>query len=511
MPASSDEGEARQLQRADDGTEVVQRTLGEHAREHEVVLGDASRDLLDYYRHIVTGVMMPTIDPSSNPWLQIYFPLALGEPSTPSRLALRHALMSVAAYQRAYREGESKQQDMEKGFHHEQEASRLLKQFVAHEPTEIQSSRDKCTTLAAALGLISIDIFGPRATDCTIHLKLARRIIEMYGDEKPWESNALSSMLYQIFRCYETVASTAKLTADTIDTPQSHSSGSDEDGPLANQDSVTRIDANTEFEKGLADARYFILNSSFGVSWRTMSLLQETIKLGTSCSSSCQRQVIRKIHNLYQRLYSIENDPSDFLAPVSSGRTIPQVNTSSYHTSNHSDTLLPKIISDELIENHQLAFHYAVIIYFHRVIPDTHLSNLQDDASDDFNSSIPESRRNMSNAHDCQTLASKVWDRLENIDCLTPRDIQLHRGNVLWPAFIAAVESIRVELRHRALIWFSKAAKRGVGNTRRAKEVVMEVWRRVDRQMYPDEEPVGMGPVDWRVVMREMGHSIMLT
>ncbi|KAI8667717.1 Histidinol dehydrogenase [Fusarium keratoplasticum] len=52
------------------------------------------RDLLDYYRHMVTGIMMPAIDPTSNPWLQIYFPPGLGEPSTPSQLALRHALMS---------------------------------------------------------------------------------------------------------------------------------------------------------------------------------------------------------------------------------------------------------------------------------------------------------------------------------------------------------------------------------------------------------------------------------
>ncbi|RSL69670.1 hypothetical protein CEP54_002194 [Fusarium duplospermum] len=448
---------------------------------------------------MVTGVMMPTIDPSSNPWLQIYFPLALGEPSTPSQLSLQHALMSVAAYQRAYREGKSKQDDMKRGFYHEQEASRVLERFVTHEHPEIQSLRDQCTCLAAALGLISIDIFGPRATDCTTRLGLARRVIDMYQDERSWESNVLSSMLYQIFRCYETVGSTAKVTTEMTTASQDHSPESDDAPSPDDRNAITRMDTNTAFEKSLADARYFILNSSFGVSWRTMSLLQETTKLGTACSSSNPRDMTREIRSLHQRLYGVEDDPSDFLAPVSSRRTIPRLDTSSHHSNDSNGVFLPKIISDELIENHQLAFHYAVMIYFHRVIPDTYLPH---DA---------ESGHRISSRDNCQALVRKVWDRLENIDCLTPRDIQLHRGNVLWPAFIAAAESIRVDLRHRALIWFSKAAKRGVGNTLRAKEVVMEVWRRVDRQMYPDEELVGMGPVDWRVVMKEMGHSIMLT
>lgn len=82
---------------------MVPDALTELIQGDGVTPGNPShRDLLDYYRHMVTGIMMPTIDPTSNPWLQIYFPLGLGEPSTPIQLALRHALMSVAAYQCEY-------------------------------------------------------------------------------------------------------------------------------------------------------------------------------------------------------------------------------------------------------------------------------------------------------------------------------------------------------------------------------------------------------------------------
>lgn len=476
-------------------------------------------DLLDYYKHIVTGVMMPTIDPSSNPWLQIYFPLALGEPSTPSQLALRHALMSVAAYQRAYHEGKSKQQDIQKGLHHEQEASRILEQAVDSGTPSNPSLRDKCTSLAAALGLISIDIFGPRATDCSIRLNLARRIIDMYGDET-CRSYPLFSMLYQIFRCYEMVASTTKLATETMpDTSGSQTLASDEDNAQSvDGEIVSRIDTDTGFEQILEDARYFILNSSFGVSWRTMSLLHQTTSLGALCTepNSGSSSIIKQIRDLHRRLYSIEDDPSEFLAPVSPGRSFACLNTGSLPSDrfNAPDRIvLPKVISDELIENHQWAFHYAVIIYFHRVVPDAYLSDLDDGTADSPQRGIPTevSIHGTSNRQDYQILVGKIWDRLENIDCLTPWDTQRHRGNVLWPAFIAAVESIQVELRHRALIWFSKAARRGIGNIPRAKEVVMEVWRRVDRLMYSDGEPVGLGPVDWRAVMRDTGHSILLT
>ncbi|EEU36546.1 uncharacterized protein NECHADRAFT_81247 [Fusarium vanettenii 77-13-4] len=53
---------------------------------------------------MVTGVVMLSIGPSSNPWRQTYLQPALGEPSTSSQIALLHILISVAAYQRACRE-----------------------------------------------------------------------------------------------------------------------------------------------------------------------------------------------------------------------------------------------------------------------------------------------------------------------------------------------------------------------------------------------------------------------
>lgn len=111
---------------------------------------------------------------------------------------------------------------------------------------------------------------------------------------------------------------------------------------------------------------------------------------------------------------------------------------------------------------------------------------------------------------DCQDYVRKTLDSLENIECFT-RDAKTQAANTFWPAFIAAVEAVDVGLRHRAFIWMSRAAKRGFGNVTRAQKVVMETWRRVDR--WRDDEPLrrGLGPVDWRQVMKDTSCMIILT
>ncbi|KAF2021827.1 hypothetical protein BU24DRAFT_488166 [Aaosphaeria arxii CBS 175.79] len=470
-------------------------------------------DLLHHYRSIVTGVMMPTIDSASNPWLQIYFNLAFGNPSTTSQSSLRHALISVAAYQRASQQRGSRQKDIERARSYGQKAEKLLEQVAnIGEGQHTQSLRDKCTSVAAALSLISIDVFDPRGIDCRAHLHLARRIIQLYATEQTWKSNAILNMLYQILLCYETVANTARLTETSCSSP-SQQQGS-ESGARDTDEAYRGREEEEGLEQFVTNPQHFILNSSFGVSWRTLSLLQQTIKLGSLCTRTifASPALLSQVKDLHRHLCSFEDDPSQFLVPTSKERNISclanGVLTSDLTTVSSTDTL-PKVISDELVENLQLAFHYAVIVYFHRVIPAIYQASLDNDTPDGH--VRHSSARNKGMHHHHQTLISNIWDRLENIDCITPRETQLQRGNVMWPAFIAAVESIQVELRHRALIWFSKAAERGVGNVLEAKKVVLEVWRRVDRLRSRDDEPTGLGPIDWRAVMHDMDSHIMLT
>jgi hypothetical protein len=389
---------------------------------------------------------------------------------------------------------------------------------------------DKYASLAAAMSLISIDVFGSDAPDCNVHLGLARNIIQATGGELFWKSNSYSSILYQIFRCYDIVATTtqAHFQPKTEGQPQSHSRatvssfdehqpGQDGEGFSYQQGSVNDeasppLDV-VRVEHQVDDTPYtdhYILDTSFGIGIRTMSLLHRTVRLGSTCAKYSTRSAIppkllNEIHTLKCQLYSIEENPMAFNGGKSSSHALPQFTIggglSTPTLGRSSDPVLPKTIRDELLEHHQWGFHYAVILYFHRVFPASYLDS-------------PDASKPDEKTPDHQGLIGKILDRLENIDCLTPQ-LEVGPANTLWPAFIAAVEAIDVDLRHRVLIWFSKAAKKGIGNIARAKQLVMEIWRRVDRQVCDDEDLLllnhGLGPIDWRTVMEETGPSIMLT
>jgi hypothetical protein len=86
---------------------------------------------------------------------------------------------------------------------------------------------------------------------------------------------------------------------------------------------------------------------------------------------------------------------------------------------------------------------------------------------------------------------------LDNIDAISSG---MANASTLWRRFIAAVEAIDMELRHRALILFARALRHGIGNTAKAKALVLEVWRRVDRQSWvnPEKEKLSseLGSID---------------
>lgn len=467
-------------------------------------------DLLLHYKKVVCHIMMPTIDVERNPWLQIYLPMAMREPATSSQLALRHALMSVAAYNLAQTKPDTDQRELLRAQHHKMEASKLLTQLVTGHLVE-QDIAQKCASLAAAMSLISTDVFGADGHDCNINLNLAKRIVQRTGGEAFWTSTQETSILYQIFRCYDMVASTARSapnegTSEESSPSEEFSGGDHLESPPEEPSEVSV--QNTNRDEIFSYRDHYILDTTFGIGLRTMSLLHRTIRLSTTCllyekRSAWPESIAEAVEALKHQLHSIEESPKTFVSKrphqLISRPGVDRSNSSaSAAESAPPRSFLPPAICDELIENHQWAFHYAVIIYYYRLF-----------------SASETSPAGGSPKVDCQRFVAKVFDRLENIDCLT-RGTDIRPANTLWPAFIAAAEATNVSLRHRALIWFSKAARRGIGNIPRAKELTMEIWRRVDRQLCDDDDGLfsdnhGLGPVDWRSVMEEFGPSIMLT
>jgi hypothetical protein len=456
--------------------------------------------------------------------------------------------MSIAAFHLSQTDRGGQTGYRQRARDHQKEAVKIINGTLAEKVTDI-SPWEKFTILAAALSLITTHVWGADRTDCDTFLDLAKRLARETGGEVFWKSSVLSNMLFQILRCYDLVAATARLQSKPADQGEEGSERTSHDStPIVLEDAAERDDESViaDHDKGgggdaVLDSGEssssssppprvpYILNSSFGIASQTMSLLHQAVQLGSSYaahpqSSTWPESLLNATDKVAKGLQSIEQDKSSFAAdrclssllPFFDGESAPLGSTTTTVTNDDlqqrggAQEHLPKAVREEIMENYQWAFHTAVVLYFHRAVPAPYFSALLDR---DGGTSSPR-RRQMGSLplveENCQALVERLMDHLENIDCLT-EGTKIRPAMALWPAFIAAVEAIDVELRHRALAWFSKAMKKGIGNIPRAKEVVMATWRETCRRL--DGEPAperGLSPVDWRLVMKDSGHIIML-
>ncbi|KEQ94674.1 hypothetical protein AUEXF2481DRAFT_252438 [Aureobasidium subglaciale EXF-2481] len=474
-------------------------SIAEHALPEPLSLPGDLEDLLRHYREIICPAMMPTINPSQNPWLQVYLPLALQTPRSAATSALLHAILAVAIQHKAKIEGQVSSSVSVHSAKHRAYTLSLLQGILSerHCPDD---HADRHAMLAASMSLITIDVFSGNKESCNTYLKLARTVLHGTGGETWWKSSLKSSILYQTFKCYEMVASTARSHAAAPNSPESTRSwSSDSPGtsPGGEKMQFTARENHENDRGGFNYMSHYTLDTSFGISLHTMALLDKTIRLVDktvsspgACSPSGQH--FHLADEVEHDLYSVLSNPELLSAPIVQHKI-----QCFDDTPWKSSTTLPTVIADELTENHMWAFHYGVILFYHRAV---RLPTRKDHFSENM-----------------QLLVSKLFDHLENIDCLTS-DTDVRPANTLWPGFVAACEAINTDLRHRALIWFARAAKHKIGNISQAKDLVMDIWRRVDRQNFSNSGhnasaagTAGLGPVDWRVVMEESGFGTMLT
>ena len=323
---------------------------------------------------------------------------------------------------------------------------------------------------------------------------LCKRILKLTGGLTWWLSDTANVTLLQIFRCLEIVGYTsgwALRKGNTLEQGDEHTTGIG--GRRAVQGPETEA-----MTTALALAPQYTLDVSFGVSMKTLRCLNKIIELANVKASLSYGDLwppssIEELVKLETELFDILDDPDAFNGQQNGDSGI-QKGISNY-------------VSEEIKENHVWAFHYSTAIFFRRALcnGDATVKSLtcsMTDQTTDTWASRPSG----------QALVSKALEYLENVDALSS-DIAI--ANTLWPGFIAAVEAVDMPLRHRALIWFARAKRHGIGNITKAKDLVMEVWRRVDRQTWvsPDRKNLQseLSHVDWREVMREKGMYIMLT
>ncbi|KAK5172375.1 uncharacterized protein LTR77_004014 [Saxophila tyrrhenica] len=523
-PAAYDGNHVAGMTEEDRGSDSVNHPRKSINEQTTGYIGEDDPGLLRHYQSVVSPFLMPTIDPSRNPYLQIYLPLATHHRPSRFTAALHHALLCVAGshMQQIENTRAHLRRDTEA---HGKEAEKLILEATGH--LARQSDDNKYTLLAAALSMLQADVFGGETLRCDAHLDLARNTAERAGGPEFWQSSATARTLYQMFKCYVVIATTAKVanrhlgvTANIAALPFQASN------PIVSEGQHEAEERDYDQTVTFPSTAEYNLDISFGISLRTISHLHRALQI--------ERQLVNEdvsereldllptsIDALRSELFAVERDKAAFAskgddssASSFSGAT-PEARMGGSPI-NGVQASLPPVIRDELAENHQWAFHYAVIVFFGRILARSGLDNLSgpEHRHGELRGDLDQSHELPAPGATYQTLVGRVFDHLENIDALT-KGSSVQPANTLWPVFIAAAEAFDVQLRRRALILFNRASKRGIGNIARAKELAMEVWRRVDRQTDADGSlcgvTSGLGPVDWRSVMKEMGCSIMLT
>ncbi|KAK4938451.1 hypothetical protein LTR10_021079 [Elasticomyces elasticus] len=457
-------------------------------------LPQTTRQLLHHYRTHVCEVMMPTSAPKLNPWLRLYLPLATQEPNSPSKQALLHAILAVAAYNKA--QLTLSQQDLHRSqaIEHHQKATTAMSKIIAAKKASSQGTEDhperKHALLAAALTLTTVEVFSGadegRGYD---HLLLCKTVIELTGGQSWWLADPVSMTLLQIFQCLNIVGRTSgyfEAPCREVDELETDDTSEPDDVAADGRPMV----GHELLQTSQSYTPEYTLDISFGISIKTLSYLHRIIML--SKIKSTLRAGQDWPHNAKEELTKLEREM--FTDMESACLDASSSNQATFKG-------VSQLVANEIKENHMLAFHYSTATFFRRAICDG-TADIVPALSGTVGQELVERPSG-------QDLVSKALEHLENIDALAG---DLAIANTLWPGFIVAAEAVDWKLRRRALMWFSRARRHGIGNITKAKALVQEIWRRVDRLMSEDhDQHLELGQVDWRQVMHDKSMYIMLT
>lgn len=347
----------------------------------------------------------------------------------------------------------------------------------------------------AALTLTTIEVFsGANEGRGYEYLLLCRTVLELTGGQRWWLSNSASITLLQIFQCLHIVGRTSgwfESPSRQLDDIEAEGSS---DSPVAEAGGRPVI-GHVLLQAPQTYAPEYTLDISFGISINTLSHLHKVIMLskvksslspGQGWPSSAQEELARLEKEMFTDRENSCLEASSSRSPSPSLEGVSQY------------------VANEIKEDHMLAFHYSTALFFRRALCDG-TGRIVPALYGDMVPREPRGTPLPSGQH----LVSKALEHLENIDALAG---DLAIANTLWPGFIAAAEAVDWKLRRRALMWFGRAKRHGIGNITKAKALVQEIWRRVDRLMLEDHEThPELGPVDWREVMNDMNMYIMLT
>ncbi|OAL18775.1 hypothetical protein AYO20_11709 [Fonsecaea nubica] len=125
-------------------------------------LSTENRELLQHYRTHVCEMMMPTSAPTMNTYLRLYLPLAVQARNSPAKQALSHAILAVAALNKAQLTPSHRQLYRDQVREHHEQATSMIKKIISAKQTTCQSTEEpdesKHALLTAAITLTTIEV-----------------------------------------------------------------------------------------------------------------------------------------------------------------------------------------------------------------------------------------------------------------------------------------------------------------------------------------------------------------
>ncbi|KAL5363849.1 fungal-specific transcription factor domain-containing protein [Aspergillus floccosus] len=399
-------------------------------------------ELMHNYIHAVSYVLQP-VDHPKNPYRSIYVPRAIaagrivvgiGDNPSHSGAALSHALLAVSACHLYRKQPENQHYGKLATLHRIEAVSNLKNALSAGEGTS-----HRFTTLSAMLSLLMEGGF----TEFWIHLdgceKLKSSLQSLPDNSSQYtQLTSICSFMHTLSQ------STAPYT-----TPKLSLKACDRLEDLRNHSPFLPDNHSLEF--------------TYGITATLASYLHLTISLPQNIA--------------YFELNGLPTPPYLLKACIALYTAI-----NSWSIDQESLASLPETDYEtrSLITCHVIAFHAAIVIYFHTMLSHpTPLSTLQS-----YNK-ICASNLLAAEALKSSDGASKGWNAM---------------APIVWPGFIASCEA---ELIDRPLwqAWWTGVQKYCIGSIKTLWDVVQEVWRERDAGLV--QKP------GWREVLRRRGKRVM--
>ena len=451
--------------------------------------------LLDYYDKNVIKIMSVVAHPK-NPWRTIYLPrafTAIGDTigrgyTSAARNALLHALLAVSAFhlQSKFPDGSpAKEHYLELGQKLKTEAYSWLSICLMND-LATQKYKD---VVVAVLSMVTIDVIWGGMSDCQIHLAACQSVVNMRHRTRKRTSR--KAQILQTISGFLTL-----LQKSTVVDPDSVLGLCDEedddndqwldlrleDLDLGNkrrnsyemQSTLSYMSDPSQFVEychqysdenatGLSDDFYdkelVSTQSLYGIPDSLILLFNQACKLsrqalhyrtkGTTFSKSFSRQC------------------AELEAALVSWQTRYDINKTTNFTGHIKAAL----------NHHTLAFHESLIIYHYRLARDINLSALRPHV----------------------LAVVEHFEEMQRINALTPEPLIIP---LLFPAFIAACETVQDDDIQRCRTILEKMTVEGLGTYYAAMDVIKEVWRR-KAETLPN--------ADWWSVVRERNANIMLS